>query len=90
MTLNMYPYNSTNELDRMMTAEVTTNATVKQVLRQSEDHLHILYLANVTRMMWTYVAPVLLLTGTAGNITSAIIMLRYVQNKILIIMSEMP
>ncbi len=73
----MYTYNSTPEPDQIITTDVTNNERVKHVLKQSEDDLYISYLNNIMKMMWIYTAPVLFSIGTAGNVTSIIIMLRY-------------
>ncbi len=62
----------------MTTADVTTNVIDNRDFKEPEDRLQVLYLMNITKMMWTYIAPILLFIGTTGNVTSAIIMIRYV------------
>ncbi len=74
----MYVNNSSMALDHMTTADVTTNVIDNRDFKEPEDRLQVLYLMNITKMMWTYIAPILLFIGTTGNVTSAIIMIRYV------------
>ncbi len=84
MSSEMKMYNSTPEMDQILTtdkivAEIAINETIQNVVRQSEDSEYILYLNNIVTNMWIYAAPILFFMGTTGNVTSAIIMLRYVE-----------